>query len=133
MFRVEKYSYSCDGGCITIASNKDVGFGLYNDMGDGEHTLYIVKASGWGPLMYDNNEDYTQYKNFLSGWKSYEVVPRLESKTPTSWKVLFYDLDDYDSDGIPLEGFHFAFYHRLVGEDGQIAVVCYQNDKTSTC
>ena len=127
MFKIEKYSYSCDGGCLTIASNKDTYIGLFNDYGDGEHTLYIVRAPGWGPAFYKNQEEYEQYEKFLKGWERYEITLCHETKNPTIYKALFYDCDDYEADGIVLEGFYFAFYHRLVkGGDAQIAIVCYQ-------
>lgn len=125
MFKVTEYSYVCDGGVLTIASNKDTYFGLFNDYGDGEHTLYIIEADGWGPAMYKNQEEYKQYKEFLKDWDRYEISLCHNSETPTIWKALFYDGDSYDDDGVILEGDYFSFYHRLKDDDGQIAIVCY--------
>lgn len=120
MLEIKKYTYSCDGGGVALVNSKGPKIHLINDLGDGDYTLYIMKASGWGPAHYNNQREYKEYNHFLkNGWKDINIsiqcpLRRGGKDESGTWKVMFYDLDDYYQDGVELENGYYRFYHRVV-------------------
>ena len=125
MLEIKKYTYTCDGGGVALVNSKGPRIRLINDLGDGDHTLYVMRASGWGPAHYNDRREYEEYERFLeSGWKDINIsiqcpYPHRGGKEEFgTWKVMFYDLDDYYQDGVELEDGYYRFYHRVVVKGG---------------
>lgn len=123
MLEIKKYIYSCDGGGVTLANSRGPKIRLRNDLGDGDYTLYIMKASGWGPAHYADPKEYEKYENFIEdGWEDIGISIYTDKQNDGIWKAMFYDLDDYEEDGIELEDGFCYFYRRVVktGECGEV-------------
>lgn len=123
---IKEYAYGCDGGSITITNSRRTYFRIFNNTGDGEYKFYVLLADGWGPKMYDNQEEFNKYAHEINdGWESTDIHFD-NSKTCGQWQVMFYDLDiDYDEDeklGVKLPGKYIEVFRR----DDDFLFVCYR-------
>lgn len=96
--KIYKTKYYCDGGTLKLTCSTDKSINLCNNTGDGEYDLYIVNAVGWGPVHFVDKEDYNKLNEFERFMDSMHIGFIHES----GWKVLYYDLDNFDDDGIML-------------------------------
>lgn len=127
--KITKYSYGCDGGSLKLINEQGASINLPNHYGDGEFELYLIESVGWGPAFFDNLEDYQILKNFELQHPSDTILFLHQSKQPSDWKVLFYDCDNEDGDGIVLSRDEYHFISIQQDKDSNFYIYAYYNGK----
>jgi len=127
--KITKYSYGCDGGSLKLINEQGASINLVNHHGDGDFDLYLIESVGWGPIHFDNKEDYQVYKDFESQHPSDIILFLHQDKQQSDWKALFYDLDNEDGDGIVLSRDKYSFISIQQDKDSNFYIYAYYANK----